>query len=162
MQNDQLSHRRWDQVFRNRFSNPLERSGQARSAKSKFCDQWFFFGWNGRVTLYRISEKPKGVTQINLKVTASRDVWHFSFVKSVSALLHDQTRYQGRKHFCLWCLSSFTTKGIPQKQEETCIGLTSRSTRTEVPKEGENYVFFQNVGNQLSPMNYLCRPWGNY
>ena len=39
-----------------------------------------FFGWNGRVTVYRISEKPKGVTQLNLKVTASGDVWHFSFV----------------------------------------------------------------------------------
>ena len=129
MQNDPLSHRRRDQLFRTCFSNPLERFRQARSAKSKCCDQCFFCGWKGRVTVYRVSEKPNGVTQIDLKEIASREVWHFSFVKSVSALLHDQTRYQGRKHFCLWCLSSFTTKGILC----TCKGLTSRPTQTEVP-----------------------------
>lgn len=47
------------------------------------------------------------------------------------------------------CLSSFTTEGTLQKHDEACTGLNSRPTRTEMAKEGENHVFFQNVGNQL-------------
>lgn len=98
MQNDQLSHRRRDQLFKNRFSNALERFRQARSAKSKCCDQCYFFGWNG-VTVY--SEKPKGVTQRNLKVTASRDVWHFPSSKS-------------------WALCYTTKRGIKAESTFAC------------------------------------------
>lgn len=42
MQNDQLSHIRWDQLFRNCFSNPFERPWQAWSAKLKHCAQCFW------------------------------------------------------------------------------------------------------------------------
>ena len=41
MQNNQLSHTRWDrdQLFRNCFSNPFQRPRKARSAKWKHCAQ---------------------------------------------------------------------------------------------------------------------------
>lgn len=98
--------------------------------------------------MYAISEKPQEVPTINLMMTTSGDTLHFSFIKSVSALLYDQTKHGGRKQFCLRCLSSFTTKGILQKHEVACKGLNIRPMRTEMPKEGENQVFCQNVGNQ--------------
>lgn len=68
---------------------------------------------------------------------ASGDAWHFFFVKSVSALLHDQTRHWGRKHFCLGCLSSFTTGKTLQKHEEACKGLNTRPTRKDGGSGGE-------------------------
>ena len=41
MQNNQLSHTRWDrdQLFRNCFSNPFQRPRKAPSAKWKYCSQ---------------------------------------------------------------------------------------------------------------------------
>lgn len=58
-------------------------------------------------SLYRTSQKfPEGVPWINLMMTTSGDTYHFSFMKSalsfaLSALLYDQTKHIGRKHFCL-------------------------------------------------------------
>ena len=56
---------------------------------------------------------------------------------------------------CTCGVCKASQKGIPQKQKETYKGLTSRPTRTVVPKEGENYVFFQNVGNQLKLKTHI-------
>ena len=127
MQNNQLSHTRCDrdQLFRNCFSNPFQRPRQARSAKWKYCAQCFWLERKSDCVQNKWKTK-KEVPRINLLMTTCEDSWHFSLVKSISALLYDQTRHGGRKHFCHRCLSSITTKGILQKHEEACKGINRR------------------------------------
>lgn len=73
MQNNQLSHTRWDrdQLFRNCFSNPFQRPRKAPVQNENIALN--VLGWNGRVTVYRISENPKEVSRINLLMTTSED-----------------------------------------------------------------------------------------
>ena len=52
----------------------LEAQNQNVAINVFFFFFFFFCGWKGRVTVYRVSEKPNEVTQINLKVTASSEV----------------------------------------------------------------------------------------
>lgn len=47
---------------------------------------------------------------INLMLIESGERQHYCFVKWVSALLYDQSRCEGRKHFCMMCLTLFTTE----------------------------------------------------
>jgi len=82
-------------------------------------------------------------------LTESGDIQHYSYVKRIGALLYDQTKHNGRKHFRLLCLSSFTTKEILKRHEEVCNGINSWPTRTEMPKQGKNLIFFQNYNKQL-------------
>lgn len=74
-------------------------------------------------------------------MTMTEDTWQFSVVSSVSALLYDQTKYEGRKHCCLWCLLNFTTEEILRRHGEVCKELNVRKMRTAMPKKVENLSF---------------------
>jgi len=69
------------------------------------------FGWTDRVIVYRLSTKDKFVPRINLMLTELGYIRHYSYVKSISALLYDQTRHNESKHSCLLCLTGFSKKG---------------------------------------------------
>lgn len=103
------------------------------------------FGWeNDRAIEYRLSQKPVGLERINILLTGTEEVWHYSFAKRLSALLYDQTKHSGRKHYCLNRLSRFTTEENLEMHEEVCRGINRKPRRTEMPKEGENLLYFQN------------------
>lgn len=90
-----------------RFPPPIENLDKLEAQNENIAIN--VSGWqHDRVTVHRTSEKPKCVQRINLMMTGSREMWHYSYVERVSALLHDQTNYQGGKHYCLRSLSRFT------------------------------------------------------
>ena len=58
------------------------------------------FGWeNQRVIVHRITEKGFDAQTINLMITTQGENTHYSYVKRLTALLYDQNRYGGVKHF---------------------------------------------------------------
>ena len=58
------------------------------------------FGWeNGRVVVYRTSEKGGETPRINLMLIQGDENTHYSLVKRLSALLYDQNRHNDSKHF---------------------------------------------------------------
>jgi len=102
------------------------------------------FGWTHRVIVYRLSTKDKFVLRINLMLTELGYIQHYSYVKSISALLYDQTRHNERKHYCLLCLTGFSKKEILKEHEKHCNGINGRPTRIEMPKETDSHLYFKN------------------
>jgi len=74
---------------------------------------------------------------------------HYTFVRRLSALLHDQSKHGGVKHFCERCLHSYTTAELLERHKPVCMGKLKRPTRTDLPKEGENKVKFKNHSKQM-------------
>ena len=94
--------------------------------------------------MYTLSQKPVGLERIHDMLIGSEEVWHYSFAKRLSALLYDETKHRRRKHYCLRCLLRFTTEEYLEMHEEVCRGINGRPRRTEMSKEGENLLYFQN------------------
>ena len=108
------------------------------------------FGWEGgHVVVYRISEKSGEIPRINLMLTKQGENTHYSFVKRLSALLYDQNRHNESKHFCERCLHGYSRRELLERHKPECKGLLKSPTRTEMPKEGENKMTFQNYYKQM-------------
>ena len=108
------------------------------------------FGWeNDRVIVHRISEKGGETPRINLMLIKQGENTHYSFVKRLSALLYDQNRHNESKHFCERCLHGYSRRELLERHKPECKGLLKSPTRTEMPKEGENKMAFQNFHKQM-------------
>ena len=108
------------------------------------------FGWeNGNVVVHRISEKGGETPRINLMLTKQGENTHYSFVKRLSALLFDQSKNSNSKHFCERCLHGYTKMDSLERHKPECKGLLKSPTRTDMPKEGDNKMSFQNYHKQM-------------
>ena len=108
------------------------------------------FGWEGgHVVVYRISEKGGEIPRINLMLTNQGENTHYSLVKRLSALLYDQNGHNESKHFCERCLHGYSRRELLERHKPECKGLLKSPTRTEMTKEGENKMTFQNYHKQM-------------
>ena len=108
------------------------------------------FGWeNNRVIVHRTSEKGGETPRINLMLIKQGKNTHYSYVKRLSALLYDQNRHNESKHFCERCLHGYSRRELLERHKPECKGLLKSPTRTEMPKEGENKMAFQNLLKQM-------------
>ena len=108
------------------------------------------FGWeNDRVIVHRISEKGGETPRINLMLVKKGENTHYCLVKRLSALLYDQNRHNESKHFCERCLHGYSRRELLERHKPECKGLLKSPTRTEMPKEGENKMAFQNFYKQM-------------
>ena len=69
-------------------------------------------------------------------------------MKRLSALFFDQSKNSNSKYFCERCLHGYTTAALLERHKPECKGLLKSPTRTEMPKEGENKMKFQNYNKQ--------------
>ena len=108
------------------------------------------FGWEGgNVIVHRISKREGEIPRINLMLTTQGENSHYSYVKRLSALLYDQTKHNESKHFCERCLNCYRKKEQLERHKPECKGQLKSPTRTEMPKEGENKMTFQNYHKQM-------------
>ena len=75
------------------------------------------------VVVYRISKKEKSIPRINLMLLESEETQHYCCVKRVSALLFDLTKKACRKHYCLLCMTGFTSAEVLKNDQKYCNGV---------------------------------------
>ena len=108
------------------------------------------FGWkNEKVIVHRISEKDGEIRRVNLMITKQGENTHYSYVKRLTALLFNQTKHGGAKHFCERCLHAYTTRDLLKRHKPECKGLLKSPTRTEMPKVGQNKMAFTSHYKQM-------------
>ena len=82
-------------------------------------------------------------------LTTKGENTHYSLVKRLTALLHDQNRYNESKHFCERCLHGYSRRDLLERHKPECKGLLKTPTRTETPKQDENKMAFKNFHKQM-------------
>ena len=116
------------------------------------------FGWrNNKTVIVRVSEieDPK-VRRINLMLLTNRYTTHYCYIRSLSRLFHSEYDAGRRIHFCKRCLQGFSTERVLNDHLFYCRGAKGRPVRTEMSKQGENTLFFENYQNQMK------KPWVIY
>ena len=85
------------------------------------------FGWEKDcVIVHRLSKKEANAQRINLMLPEKGEKQHYCYVKRISALLFDQTKYQHAKHCCMMCLTGFTRADILENHKKYCNGVNGR------------------------------------
>ena len=122
-ENDQSPHRRWGQLCRNKISNTDKKFWQARSAKWNHCKKCF---WLAK----RLSDSVQNKRKTNMCATNEpyddREMWHYSYVKRVSALLPN--KLSGRKAFLFAVPVKIYDRRNCGKAEQVCRGINSKPT----------------------------------
>ena len=104
-------------------------------------------GWEkNNVVVYRISKKEKRIPRITgVRGNAALNCC----IKRVSTLLFDQTKNSNAKHYCMFCITGFTSAEVLKNHQKRCNGVNGRPTRIEMPEEGKNKIFFQNFHKKM-------------
>ena len=98
---------------------------------------------------YRISKHSGDKKRINLffnfeeGVSSTGDVgirYHYSTIVYLNRLLHDQTKYHGRKHLCERYLQGYCREDLLQRHIPECKGIGDTAVRIEMPETGKNDV----------------------
>ena len=79
------------------------------------------------VTVHRLSTQPEGMPRINLLLIEKAGKFHFTWIKDLNRLLHDQSKYEGRKHFCERCLHGYSREDLLAAHRPECRGIRLQS-----------------------------------
>ena len=112
------------------------------------------FGWEKGVIIHHISKQPGEMPRINLLLIEKSNKFHYTWIKDVNRLLHDQNKYNGRKHFCEHCLHGYTREDLLKAHKPQCQEIGQTAIRVEMQEEGKNKLAFQNHHKQL-PAPYI-------
>ena len=107
------------------------------------------FGWDKGVHVYRLSTQPDGMPRINLLLIEKAGKHHFTWIKDLNRLLHDQSKHKERKYFCERCLHGCTREDLLEAHIPDCRGIGQTALRMDMPEEGKNTLTFQNHHKQL-------------
>ena len=116
------------------------------------------FGWcEGKTVVVRVSEvEDPNTRRIHLMMLTNKHTTHYCYIKSLSRLLASEYAAGRRIHFCERCLQGFSSERVLNDHLYYCRGVKGRPSRVEMPKKGENALFFENYQNQMK------KPWVIY
>ena len=67
---------------------------------------------------------------------------HYVFIKDFNTLINDDTLHRGTKHFCRYCLQTFSTEEMLKRHIKDCFKINDKE-KIILPKKGK-YVKFKN------------------
>jgi len=107
------------------------------------------FGWKKGVIVHHVSDQPAHVPRINLLLIEKAGKFHYTWVKSLSRLLYDQSKHRDKKHFCGRCLHGYSAEDLLEAHKLECQGIGQTAVRVDMPEKGKNILTFQNHHKQL-------------
>ena len=98
---------------------PLDINDYEKS-EVRFQMQVNVFGYENKVYPLYISKKSYNQT-LNLLLITEKDKSHYVFIKGFNRLMFPKTKHKHKKHFCMSCLQSFSTKEILNNDRKQCL-----------------------------------------
>lgn len=90
-------------------------------------------GWDKGIIIHRLSHQPENLPRINLLLIEKDDKFHYTWVKDLNRLLHDQSKHQERKH-CERRFHSYTREDLLKPTSLIAVGLGRRQERGDARK----------------------------
>ena len=108
---------------------------------------------NKSVMIYRVSEMPKEIPRINLFLITIKEKGmcrsHYTWIKNLNRLLHDQTKHNGKKFFCERCLQGYSKEKKLEDHKINCEGAGNVAVKCCMPSEDKKKLYFKNYQNML-------------
>ena len=94
------------------------------------------FGWAKGVIAHRLSKQHEDISRINLLLIDKDGETYYTCIKDLNRRLHDQSKYNGCKHFCERCLHAYSLEELLEVHRPECNGIGQTAMREEMPEEG--------------------------
>ena len=92
--------------------------------------------------------------RIKLLLIEKAGKFHYTWIKDLNRLLHDQSKCSNGKHYCERCRRGYTREDLLEAHKPECLEIGQTAVRVEMPEEGKNKLAFQNHRKQL-PAPYI-------
>ena len=73
---------------------------------------------------------------------------HYVLIKDFSRFMFNQTKYEGKKHFCMHCLQCFSSEEVLSTHKDNCIQVNGTQA-VKMPDKDNNILKFNNFHKQL-------------
>ena len=87
------------------------------------------------------NEKFKNCMDLLLTTDANKS--HYVYIKDFNKFLYNKTKCKSKKHFCKYCLQSFSSERVVVEYKETCLNIKTVKLRSGLIK-------FKNYFKQLA------------
>ena len=105
------------------------------------------FGYEEKQRYPIYLSKEKFDSCLNLLLITEGEVKHYCLLKDFDKFMHNQTKYDGRKHFCMYCLQCLSSKERLEKHKVDCVEINGKQA-IKMP-EPESKIAFTNYRRQL-------------
>ena len=105
------------------------------------------FGYEERQPYVIYVSKEKFDSCLNLLLITKGEVKHYCLIKDFNKFMYNQTKHNGRKHFCMYCLQCLSSKEHLEKHKVDCIEINGKQS-IEMPEPGST-ITFTNYRRQL-------------
>ena len=106
------------------------------------------FGYEEREPFPIYISKENFKNQMSLLLITEEENKHYALIKYFNNFMHKQTKYNGRKHFSMYCLQCFTSEDILIRHKENCININGKQA-IKMPEKNSK-LKFENFHKQLS------------
>ena len=91
--------------------------------------------------------KEKFNSCLNLLLITEGEVGHYCLLKDFNKFMYNQTKYKGRKHFCMYCLQGFSSERVLNNHTVDCLEINGEQA-IKMPEPGSK-IAFKNYRKQL-------------
>ena len=102
------------------------------------------FGYQNKVFPLFVSKKSNEQV-LNVLLISNEEKSLYVFIKDFNRLMYSRTKHKDRKHFCMSCLKTFTTKEILNNHREKCLLIND----TQAVKYEIGVIKFRNYQKQM-------------
>ena len=105
------------------------------------------FGYENKQPYPIHVSKEKYDNQMNLLLITENENKHYVLIKGFNKFMHNQTKHNGRKHFCMHCLQCFSSERVLNNHKDTCIIVNGKQSVKMLDKDN-NKLEFENFHKQ--------------
>ena len=85
---------------------------------------------------------------MNLLLITEGENKHYVLIKDFNRFMFNQTKYEGRKHFCMHCLQCFSSERVLSNHKDNCIQVNGTQA-VKMPDKDNNTLKFNNSHKEL-------------
>ena len=105
------------------------------------------FGYENKQPYPIFVSKEKYDRHMNLLLITENDNKHYVLIKDFNRFMFNQTKYEGKKHFCMHCLQCFSSERVLNNHKDNCIQVNGTQA-VKMPDKDNNTLKFNNFHKQ--------------
>ena len=105
------------------------------------------FGYENKQPYPIFVSKEKYDRQMNLLLITENDNKHYVLIKDFNRFMFNQTKYEGKKHFCMHCLQCFSSERVLNNHKDNCFQVNGTQA-VKMPDKDNNTLKFNNFHKQ--------------
>ena len=110
------------------------------------------FGWDKGVIVHHISKQPEDMPRINLLLIEKAGKFHYTWIKDLNRLLHNQNKCSNRKHYCERCLHGYTREDLLEPTSQSVVESARQLYGWRCRKKVKTHRPFRTTTSSCQPL----------